>query len=54
VDPAKHATNSHLIGGTIHSFKDIAQKEGVLKGLYRGVATSVVGAAASWGLYFWW
>ncbi|KAI8341437.1 mitochondrial FAD carrier protein [Chlamydoabsidia padenii] len=53
VNPEKYATNRPFIGGTIHSFKYIIQKEGILKGLYRGVITSVAGTAASWGLYFW-
>lgn len=54
VDAAKHSAKRPLIGGTIKSFKDIVQQEGVFRGLYRGVSPSVAGATASWGFYFWW
>ncbi|KAI8085000.1 flavin-adenine dinucleotide transporter [Halteromyces radiatus] len=54
VDAAKHSTKRPLIGGTIKSFRDIIQHEGVFRGLYRGVSPSVAGATASWGFYFWW
>ncbi|CAO3594263.1 unnamed protein product [Absidia cylindrospora] len=54
VDPLKHSTNQPFIGGTIRSFKDIVHNEGIVRGLYRGVAPSISGAAVSWGFYFWW
>ncbi|CAO3643947.1 unnamed protein product [Cunninghamella echinulata] len=54
VDAAKTSTKRPLIGGTIKSFKDIIQQEGISRGLYRGVTPSVAGATASWGFYFWW
>ncbi|KAI8367530.1 mitochondrial FAD carrier protein [Radiomyces spectabilis] len=54
VDAAKRSEKRPLIGGTIKSFRDIIQKEGTFRGLYRGVTPNIAGATASWGFYFWW
>ncbi|ORX62711.1 mitochondrial carrier [Hesseltinella vesiculosa] len=53
VDASKRSDKRPWLGGTIRSFRNIMSNEGGIAGLYRGVTPSALGAAASWGFYFW-
>lgn len=40
--------------GIYGALKTIVQRDGVRRGLYRGLTPNLVGNASSWGLYFLW
>lgn len=49
-DLAKKAKGPGIYG----ALKTIVQRDGVRRGLYRGLTPNLVGNASSWGLYFLW
>ncbi|KAG5458499.1 MAG: mitochondrial carrier domain-containing protein, partial [Olpidium bornovanus] len=44
-------STTSVVGNTIRTFRSVRAEQG-LPGLYRGLSAGVAGAAASWGLYF--